>query len=322
MSPIKGLSEVRRLPRAGKIRIGIKEVNKAGVEYPRGVDYFVCPDEVKEVYGEQPKALKILFPTENEEQFFSQFYKLYQASGLKCKGDGETATRLNKEGGMEPYECKGRKCPDYESAKCKHIGILQFLLPDVPGIGVWQISTASWNSIVNINSAIEYVRGLCGRIQLIPLTLKVEEQTVQPNGKKKIVHVLSIDTKIRLSDLQKAAEISPQRIALPAPDESEETLLIAPPVDEEEKEEPKTAGMKTTKSQLARIHILKKRAVEIGAINEEDYYKVLKEDYSVDHSNEITSDEAEELIERLEVLIEKNEPPEELESIEVGSLTD
>ena len=53
---IEGTSEITRMPRLGKIRLGVKKTSdKTGAEYPSAVDYFVCPDEVKSVYGEQPK---------------------------------------------------------------------------------------------------------------------------------------------------------------------------------------------------------------------------------------------------------------------------
>ena len=41
MSPIKGLTEKRRLPRIGKIHLGIMAETKKGVPYPKAVDYFV-----------------------------------------------------------------------------------------------------------------------------------------------------------------------------------------------------------------------------------------------------------------------------------------
>ena len=43
---IKGVSEVRRLPRCGKIRLGIKKKTKEGVEYPAEVDYFILDRQV------------------------------------------------------------------------------------------------------------------------------------------------------------------------------------------------------------------------------------------------------------------------------------
>ena len=63
---IKGVSEVVRLPRLGKIRLGVKRENSTGTPYPSPTDYFVCPDEVRKVFGEKPKELRIMFPTEDE----------------------------------------------------------------------------------------------------------------------------------------------------------------------------------------------------------------------------------------------------------------
>ena len=96
---IKGLSEIRRLPRIGLIRLGIKKKNAKGMEYPAAVDYFVVPDEVKKVYGEQPRELDIIFPLDEVDDIFPQFYKRYgHSKGLVCKGDGETANQVNDKG--------------------------------------------------------------------------------------------------------------------------------------------------------------------------------------------------------------------------------
>ena len=49
--PIKSLSDVRRLPRLGKIHLGVKVKNeKTGAEDPKRVDYFVCPEPIRKVY--------------------------------------------------------------------------------------------------------------------------------------------------------------------------------------------------------------------------------------------------------------------------------
>ena len=243
MSRIKGLSEARRLPRLGKIRLGIKKVSpKSGKEYPVAVDYFVCPPEVKEVFGEQPKALPIMFPIEDETKFFSQNYKRYGSSTLlKCKGDGMGALEVTQKGLIE-RECLGEDCPERRARECNRVGVIQFLLPDVPGAGVWQITTSSVNSIINLNSGIDYIRALCGRIAMIPLTLKIEPQDVAPDGKRKTVHVLALDMKIKLADLQRAALIEPTRCMLSLPEaEMEEPLDAeiepqAEPVPEEKLE--------------------------------------------------------------------------------------
>ena len=75
--PIEGLSQVRRLPRLGKIRMGIKVKNAAGIEHPQKTDYFVVPPEVAKVYGDKPKSLDIIIPVEDDDKWAAQYYKLY-----------------------------------------------------------------------------------------------------------------------------------------------------------------------------------------------------------------------------------------------------
>ena len=106
--PIKDLSDRQRVPRLDKIRLGIK-VPGAKSDYPKAVDYFVCPEEVRAVYGEKPKQLKIAFHSDDLEEIFSQYYKRYgSGTGLVCKGDGELAmTLIPGKKRMQEIPCMG-----------------------------------------------------------------------------------------------------------------------------------------------------------------------------------------------------------------------
>lgn len=84
--------------------------------------------------------------------------------------------------------------------------MLQFLLPDVPGLGIWQIDTSSINSMININSATALIREIYGRISMIPLVLTIEPAEVQAEGKRKTVWVLNFRTRGTLSELMRAAQ--------------------------------------------------------------------------------------------------------------------
>ena len=225
---IKGLSDRRRLPRAGVIKLGIKKKSeKSGNEYPVEVDYFVCPPLVQEVYGPQPKELIIMFPVESEQVFFQQFYKCYGKGILLCRGDGENGTYWDFDKG----DFNTRKCPceKLEAGKCKPVGILQFLLPEVKeSVGVWQISTSSKNSIIDINSGIDFVREVAGRAAMIPLMLKREPtKTHRIEGKdiKTGTHfTMKLSLGMSLVEIQKLGEIPPARALLPMPDESQKAI--------------------------------------------------------------------------------------------------
>jgi len=230
--PIKGVSEVVRLPRLGKIKLGIKKETD-GISYPSPTEYFVCPDEVRKVFGEKPKELRVMFPTEDERQWASQYLRCYSASrGLICRGDGETAvarvdihngeiaTRESSETELRDITCNPAKCVYHQSDRCRRVMNLQFLLPDCPGFGVYQLNTTSFYSIVNVNSSLELIRGTCGRLAMIPLLLKLVAQEVQLEGNhKKTVRVLSLTAPYSLTEIQKYARIPPgQILLLPAPD--------------------------------------------------------------------------------------------------------
>ncbi len=204
---IIGLSEKLRLPRRGKIRLGEKKLSKSGKEYPSALDYFAVPKEVQEIYGDKPRKLDIMIPMEEREQWFPQAYKRYGSStGLICRGNGEVGTEMADEG-MKEIECQGKDCPHYQKGDCKQIGNLQVILPKVKGLGVYQIDTSSYNSIVNINSGVEMIRGMLGKISWIPLILEVQMQEAHPqvNGKriKTIIPVMSITSDVSVYDLLK-----------------------------------------------------------------------------------------------------------------------
>jgi len=250
---ITGISDIRRIPRLGKIRLGIKKESAKGVSYPAEVDYFILDPETpdtkrreelvehfKKLYGDKPKAIKIMFPPVPPELFFSQFYKRYGSGALlKCKGDGEVAETtpefaegLEKIGetdrGFIQVKCLGEECPYQLGPKkqCARMASLQVILPELKGIGVFQINTGSFNSIVNINSAIEWIKGLCGRYAMIPLTLMRVPQDIAYEGKKSKHYVLAIDQQISIGEIQKFVSITPiERALIPAPDEKKDDLF-------------------------------------------------------------------------------------------------
>lgn len=228
--PIKGLSDQVRLPRLGKIRLGIK-VEGQRSPYPEPVDYFVCPDAVKKYYGDTPRELRIMFPTEDPSRWASQFYRCYASTGkLVCRGDGQRATALvDTHTGVlvamnscstvvKDIRCDPDRCP-YQGKNCRRVMNLQFLLPDIPGLGVWQLDTSSYWSMSNINSGIRLLGQLCGRVSMIPLTLKLVPRQVRPNGLKKTVHVLSLDIPGSITETLEYARVLHGEVRLPPPDD-------------------------------------------------------------------------------------------------------
>ncbi len=225
--PIEGLSQRRRIPRLGKIKLGTKD----GRGIPSKADHFVCPPEVQAVFGEKPIKLDIMIPLEDEELWASQWYRAYSnVRGLLCKGDGKACMRIvnadtgkmadkdAKEGKMTPLTCPGRECDYVKAKRCKPIMNLQFVLPDVPGVGVWQVDTSSINSITNINSATELIRSIYGRIAWIPLQLTLEPIEVNnpESGKKQKVFVLNLRSNLTLKEIVDNASKFQRQLGMPS----------------------------------------------------------------------------------------------------------
>lgn len=255
--PIAGLSEQRRLPRLGKIHLGIKKKSAGGAEYPASTDYFVLPqdnpayNELVRLFGDKPKELRILIPVEDAERWASQYYKAYSRTrGLICRGDGAVALRMidtatgtianrdTKTIEMREIPCQGRSCPEYTAKPqaCREMMNLQFLIPEVPGLGVWQIDTSSINSIRNINSEAALIKRIYGRIAMMPLSLTLEPQEVNnpDDGKKKTVHVMHLRSKANLLELVKASQayqLNAGPVEIPEPDDSEPEIIEAEVAD-------------------------------------------------------------------------------------------
>lgn len=182
--PIYGLSERRQLPRLGKIRLGVMVESQGKRSHPEATDHFVVPAEVAAIlprdaqwcrckHGEGPRQLGVLLPSDDPGEVFPQFLKMYRRSGLWCAGDGRSAKRWNDRGNLDDIACP---CPFRESGECGEDATLNLFLPDVPGIGVYQIVTGNKRTIVGINSALDKFGPTFGGLMGIPFLLKLELQ--------------------------------------------------------------------------------------------------------------------------------------------------
>ena len=229
MSPIKGISEVIRLPRLGKIRLGIKK-EAEGTPYPEPTDHFVCPPEVQKICGEKPRELRIMFPTNDPAQWASQYLRCYsEARRLICRGNGKIAvakvshnpTLMSSARDTELKEipCNPVSCEAYQQGLCRRVMNLQFLIPDCPGFGVYQLDTSSYHSMVNINSSLELIYNICRRYAMIPFSLQLIEKEVQPEGHSKTAWVLNLAPTYSLMETQRYTQMPPEQVlVLPPPD--------------------------------------------------------------------------------------------------------
>lgn len=226
--PIKGLTENVRFTRGGRLAIGTKKVSEKGNEYPAKLDHFEAQFEddaigkaFHDLYGSHPTQVRIALASDDLDIAFPHYYKAYgAAAGLKCRGDGETAERVNDKGEMFEVECPGpADCPYGQEHKCKPVGTLQFFIQGLDTMCVFEVRTSSWNSIRNINSGIQLLRTLRqGKsIAGIWLDLHLVAQTVQHDNKQSTAYILKLHIPGNPSNVHKLASVFDVPAALPEP---------------------------------------------------------------------------------------------------------
>jgi hypothetical protein len=271
--PIDGLTEINRPPRQGMIRLGIKKKSESsGKMYPAEVDYFILDPETPDTpekqrlidlfhkeFGDKPKSISIFLPHSDINEVFPQNYKRYgMNTALKCIGDGLTAlctdpqfakdlevVDKDEKRKLPIVKCKGREClfsVNNEASKnkeCKATATLSIEIPVLGGIGVWQITTGSFNSILNINGFIRDMMARFGRAHMLPLVLERREIETIFKGNKAKHYPLYLNTDKSMQEMMKQLAIPAERVLietyarqmdeLPAPEEimdAQLTLVI------------------------------------------------------------------------------------------------
>lgn len=202
------------LPRAGKIRLGVR--TERG--YPREVDYFVLDadlpgrSEIVRLYGEKPKRILVTLVSSDPEEVFPHALKAYgKGLGLLCRGDGQKALRArveqvkDREGetrqsivrdqaGRPVTEERACPCDWLKSKKCRALGNLIVVLPEV-GLGVYQIDTSSWWSMQNVRSDLAFLNSMLasrGGVRGMLLWLERVPKTTHGSGREETHYPLRL----------------------------------------------------------------------------------------------------------------------------------
>src|SRR5437899_8542928 len=137
-----------------------------------------------------------MLPSDRVEDIFPQNLAWFgRSAGLKCTGNMEEAHRLDAESGQwKPIKCpcEHLKSDDNPKGECTEAGNLIVILPEVSMGGTYQIRTGSYHSVVDINSGLDFVRALVGRISLVPLKLRRVARETHNNGKRQVHYTLSL----------------------------------------------------------------------------------------------------------------------------------
>lgn len=232
-------------------------------------------------FGNEPKAINCLIRSSDINEAFPQNYKRYgRNTALKCIGDGQTAlctdpqfvaglkeltveelaelqeidvSKVEKDPEKPIVHCGGRKCmysivnEESKNKECKATATLSIEIPVLGGIGCWQITTGSFNSILNINGFIRDMIGRFGRAHMLPLTLERRQIETIFRGKKATHYPLYLNTHHSMAEMIRKLRIAPERFLietyaeqageLPPPAEimdaevSEPLMINCPPVN-------------------------------------------------------------------------------------------
>jgi hypothetical protein len=237
-------AEDTMLPRVGKIRLGVQTKNANGKAFPKAIDYFrveteeseitspAAVDAFRAVYGEEPRELAVMFPGSDVEDVLENAWRLYGASKLKRRCDGTTCSERTATGGWVTKPCVCEALPEASRDHCKRTLTVQVLLPDVSGIGVWQIDTSSEIGLRRLVGHLRLIQSIRGTLQGYECRLRLVPVKVAPDGATKTVYVLDpVDfSQTPRQALAGAAGAEPVGAASSQP-------ALPPPVLDEERDE-------------------------------------------------------------------------------------
>jgi hypothetical protein len=138
------------------------------------------------------------------------------------KGLEDTGS-VDKDSGKKKFKCLGRECiysanNDKGVAKeCSASATLNVLIHKLPGMGVWQVTTGSFYSIVNINSCIQWIQLHYGRAHMLPLVLERRPQETKYGGKVSTHYMLHINAEGSVQNLINTAQLDPSKVMMQLP---------------------------------------------------------------------------------------------------------
>lgn len=161
---------------------------------------------------------------------YSQWYELWSGGGCQRRCDGVTEALSGK-----PCMCDPDKRRDGDKASCKVITRVSFMLPDVPGLGVWRIDSHGWNAAVELPGTLEVLAAAAREQKFIPAVLTLQHRTKKSEGqtRKFIVPVIELpDVTVR----QLASGDIPLALNAPSSPSAERPALPAGPTPPEDAE--------------------------------------------------------------------------------------
>lgn len=263
------LPEGGRIPRVGKLRLGIKierMSNGRAVQFPSGVDYFVVNEDQStnrqsaesfhEVYGDEPRELDIVLPAPRVEDVLEGAWRSYGTGGKlkrKCTGPGGECVTRDENGDWQAGACACQAeglDPEDKKRHCQQRWTLTVMLMRVAGVGCWQLDTGSQMAAEGLTASLRMLEQFRGHLQGAKATLRVVPRQVAPDGEVKTVYIAELGS----------LDITPQQALAMAAENAQRVALPASSLDDEP-----DALLDTNGHELAEGEIVEEADVVIAA---------------------------------------------------------
>lgn len=211
-------------PILGKIKVGMKQTNTQGREYPVSCDWFRADGKYAplfdEVYGEKPNSLLIYFPSDNPELCCNESYVYRDNAGKKvAEGDGETFFVYSAREGRR-VKVTTAEMPDVMDAVSRKFPsktgwqislTIRFVLPMVSKIyGVWEFTTkGAASTIPQIRDCFDSMLAKNGKIAGVLCDLNVKfAKSDSPSGSRfPVVSLVPNETEQNVAKIQAVKQI-------------------------------------------------------------------------------------------------------------------
>jgi len=226
----QGLAETHKI-KIGKL--GDERTAGSGKKYrlPTKLDHFLVTkttrgkegnfevdQAVMDAIGKEPKCIDIMLPFDSVEMNFPTAYQFYIGKQKKCQGDGETATRYNKDGTSQVVPCDPETCQyaKQDKSPCKVYGRLHCMLSKALRLGgVAVLRTHGWHSVSNILNGLDMIASQTGGIlRGIPLRLELLGIETSEHGVCYVVNVSCVAEDMKELRGQAIHEITERRTLL------------------------------------------------------------------------------------------------------------
>ncbi len=211
----------RRVPEAGRIRIGEKRATSGGKSRPAAIGEFrftshdrSAVEQIAAMYGgavrdwSDPKAaagqvevvtdaseIRVVLPP--DPLGGTPIYELWGGGGCERRCDGVTCTTYRQgEEGPEPVEV-ACPCDAGGALACNVVTRLSVILPEIRFAGVWRLDTKSWNAAQELPGMVDLIHQAQGHgLQYATLSLKHRRSTMAGQTRTFLVPVLGTDATV------------------------------------------------------------------------------------------------------------------------------